>query len=154
MLNLFQKVGVFGICCSVSRWVGKSLHLRETMSYIVRVKFNQLQNQTWRYKEREKTSVEDLVLVTLQGYLSCRVAPCGCVWTDGTREGVDEGVYDMVICMDSNISSTAFMEHLFSLVPRPASCRSEREGERQKGVEWDRDRKKEKQGEENRRSTH
>lgn len=28
----------------------------------------------------------------------------------------------MVICMDSSISSTAFTEHLFSLVPRPASC--------------------------------
>jgi len=39
----------------------------------------------------------------------------------------------MVICMDSSISSTAFMEHLLSLVPRPASCTEEKEGERQEG---------------------
>lgn len=48
----------------------------------------------------------------------------------------------MVICMDSSISSTAFMEHLFSLVPRPASCMSEREGERQRDSEWARESKK------------
>lgn len=58
----------------------------------------------------------------------------------------------MVICMDSSISSTAFMEHLFSLVPRPASCMSER-AERQSGMEKERERE-EGRGGEKRTSAH
>lgn len=61
----------------------------------------------------------------------------------------------MVICMDSSISSTAFMEHLFSLVPRPASCMSDWEGERQRDSEWARESKRrEGRGEKKRTSAH
>lgn len=50
----------------------------------------------------------------------------------GKRKRVKPDIYDMVICMDSSISSTAFMEHLLSLFPRPASCMTVEKGEEAK----------------------
>lgn len=46
------------------------------------------------------------------------------------------GYHDMVICMDSSISSTAFMEHLLSLFPQPASCMRKRREVQTKAVKW------------------